>query len=270
MAEENNETKVEELLYSNNFYTCYSCYCEYPKIDFDSNGCACFKDVFDRVKNDVEYKIRICYDPAILLKNKSNYCPLEKNQIEQWLDYVCSISGGKYEIGDCTLLVKKHANDVPMKYPCHEVHFWLNNESNIMHKFALTAIRFLYEYSYNVFLKDVFRLKCIEEFKDETLLNLFNMIHESCKYYKSTWGSGHSFSGCAKLMDDDTLKKKIVESNRLNDIYPSTRYFNELHVFEPSNLLDYWEDDDEFENTRLPIYIYNYKLLCNERNEEIK
>ena len=264
------KSKEEVLQYSTNYYTCYSCKCKNPIIDYNSDGNACFRAVFDKVQNDVEYKIRICYDPAILLKHKSNYCPLSKEYIVKWLDYLCSICEGRYEIDECTLLVRRNSLEDPIEYPFHEVHFWLNNENNIMHKFVLTGIRFLYEYPFNVFIQDVFRLRCIEKFKDESLLNLFNLIHQSMKYYKSKYGFGHSFSGCAKLIDDDTLKQRIIKAYRLNDIYPATEYYDKITCFEEDNLLDYWEDENKFKENRLPYYEHNYELLCKERDEETK
>lgn len=261
------KTKKQVFQYNTNYYTCYSCKCDNPVIDYNTNGAACFRAVFDLVKNDVEYTIRICYDPAILLKYRSNYCPLNKEYIIKWLDYLCSICNGKYEIKECILPVVKRPHDEPVEYPFYEVCFWLNNENNMMHKFILTAIRFLYEYPYNVFMQDVFRLKSIEQFKDESLLNLFNLIHQSMRYYKSKYGFGHSFSGCAKLINDDILKEYIVKAKRLNEIYPATKYFNNTQCFDENTLMDYWEDDKKFEENRLPKYEHNYELLCKERDE---
>lgn len=137
------------------------------------------------------------------------------------------------------------------------------------HKFALTAIRYLYEYPMNVMLSEAFRLQYIEQFRNETLLNLHNLISCSFDNTRGTWGHGHSFTGNSKLISDNELKKRLDIDGSLNSMFDQADCFDDMMVIRDEYMLDYWESEDRFNKKRLPIYIHNYELLCKERENDL-
>lgn len=267
-----NKTEVQPLSFGGCVYqTTYDCSCKSENIEMQKDGAACFAAVFNNVKNEAEYNIRICTDPAILLTKKSNYCPLSITDMIAWLDYICSIVNAKYLIHYDTMSFNHYNKDhyETRQFPCYNLYFHIYKGNNKKHKFALTAIRYLYEYPMNVMLSEVFRLQYIEQFKNETLLNLHNLISCSFDNTRGPWGHGHSFTGNSKLISDNELKKRLATNGSLNSMFDQADCFNDMKVIRGEYMLDYWESEDRFNEKRLPIYINNYELLCNERENDL-
>ena len=266
------QTEVQPLSFSGcGYQTTYDCSCKSENIKMQKDGAPCFAAVFNSVKNEAEYNIRICTDPAILLARKSNYCPLSITDVIAWLDYICSIVDAKYLIHYDTMSFRYYNKDhyETRQFPCYNLYFHIHKGNNKKHKFALTAIRYLYEYPMNVILGEAFRLQYIEQFRNETLLNLHNLISCTFDGTRGPWGHGHSFTGNSKLISDDELKKKLTTNGSLNSMFDPADCFNDMTVMRYEYMLDYWESEDRFNKKRLPIYIHNYELLCKERENDL-
>ena len=266
------QTEVQPLSFSGcGCQTTYDCSCKSANIKIQKDGAPCFSAVFNFVKNEAEYNIHICTDPAILLAKKGNYCPLSITDVIAWLDYICSIVDAKYLIHYDTMSFTYYDKDhyETRQFPCYNLYFHINKGNNKEHRFALTAIRYLYEYPMNVILGEAFRLQYIEQFRNETLLNLHNLISCTFDGTRGPWGHVHSFTGNSKLISDDELKKRLTTNGSLNSMFDPADCFNDMSVMRYEYMLDYWESEDRFNKKRLPIYIRNYELLCKERENDL-
>ena len=138
------------------------------------------------------------------------------------------------------------------------------NGTRIQKLFILTAIRYTYEYPYNVQLLDAFRLKETKEFKNWDLFNLTQYIQVSI------WGNkigspGHALSCCPAFTSIKTLNLRIQSTKRVQDIF-NWDYDGNDHPRQFDNLLvksEFWVDkegEDAFKNKRLKIYKNSIKL----------
>jgi hypothetical protein len=264
----NNEVNAQPLEFKWLDY-CTSYVCESKSLGnrVVMDGAACFGYIFNKVKGKTDYIFKINYDPSVLLSHISNYCPLQMSDIIQWLDYLCSIINAKYEIKYGKALMKRKLLD------CYEIHFHVRKANSITHKFLLTSIRYLYEWPFNIILSETFILyNNYESFRDESLLNIVNLVYESQQSWKSRYGLGHGLSGAAKLISDKSLKKKLSKRdnnhNRVNDLFEITNTFEQLKMVKPNDLLMYWESMEDFKKDRLRIYLHNYNLLLEEQKEK--
>jgi hypothetical protein len=118
-------------------------------------------------------------------------------------------------------------------------------------------------------LLDVFRLKCIKELANETMLNLHNLVTCTVDKTRDPYsGHGHQLTiGNARFISDDELKNKLDTCSNINSMFEKTSCFENMRIVTSSYMLDYWESDKKFNEERLPIYLYNYELLCKEREE---
>lgn len=151
----------------------------------------------------------------------------------------------------------------------------------IYHKYMLSWIRYLYEYPFNVFLADACKLKGIEGFKFESIINLFNIVGATSGIYQHGT-SIHAIGETAwfkALMTTKEIQARLKEleggNKKINDIFPvifADKGWNapdekliegvETLEEEDNNLhsLDYWSSEEEF-NKRLELYKNNYKIL---------
>lgn len=226
---------------------------------------ACFGYIFNKVNGKADYIFKINYDPAALLMHASNYCPLQMSDIVQWLDYLCTITSAKYEIKYGTVTMKSKI------FQCYDIHFHMKRANNITHKFILTSIRYLYEWPFNITLSEAFILyNNYEVFRNESLLNIVNLIYESMYSYRTEFGVGHGFSGSAQLISNKNLKKKLSgkSTDRINALFEVTSKFGIMKTIKTPQLLMYWESMENFKKDRLPIYLHNYNLLLEEQKEK--
>lgn len=153
----------------------------------------------------------------------------------------------------------------------------------IYHKYMLSWVRYLYEYPFNVFLADACKLKKIDGFKFESIINLFNLVGATSGIYQHGTGI-HAIGETAwfkALMTTKEIQAKLKEleggNKRVNDIFPILHANgewgapdkNEIEgvetLKEEDNNLhssDYWSSEEEF-NKRLKLYKKNYKILTD-------
>lgn len=117
----------------------------------DGNACFSyiFRNVINRIRQHVVYRIYISTDPGYMQDYKaSNLCILTEEQIRFHITYLRFISSFKYKI------TKEFIDN----YSGFRIDLDLN-AIGIVHKMFLTWIRYLYEYPYNLVLYDSFKLR---------------------------------------------------------------------------------------------------------------
>ena len=141
----------------------------------------------------------------------------------------------------------------------------------IYHKYMLTWVRYLYEYPFNVFLADAYKLKRIPSFKFESVINLFNLVGATSGLNEGgtdihAIGNTRHFKS---LITTKEIKAKLKEleggDKRINDIFPILpREKVETLIEDDYNLhsSDYWDSEEEF-NKRFELYKKNYKILTD-------
>lgn len=150
----------------------------------------------------------------------------------------------------------------------------------IYHKYMLTWVRYLYEYPFNVFLTDAWKLKNVPEFKFESVINLFNLVGATSGIDQHGTGI-HAIGNTAwfkYLMTTKEIQNRLKEleggKSRINDIFPvigdrweDNKKEGVVTLGEDNNSLhssDYWESEEEF-NKRVELYKTNYKIIKNKK-----
>lgn len=235
------------------YCTIYSC-----QGDLNKEFCkeACFGHVFNSVRDNsnVTYEIQMYKGTDFCSKeHKSNACIFDMDFAHKHINLLNELYPIKFTIKDydensvlVTLIIE--GQGIPRSF----------------HKYALTWVRYLYEYPYNVILHDAYKLKDEPEFKDESIANLFNLgIGCFCNYPRDI----HQIplNQVTEKLSIDRIRERLTEINRLNDIY-HVLYSKTKTIPEKSNIcnysvydLEYWLNDEAFEKERKPIYLEIYK-----------
>lgn len=233
--------------------------------------CACFQTIFWSENNGIvqknKYTIKLYKIGDWLNKKKqNNACLTDRIGIVHHLKILKSVFKFSYHLKE------------------KEDHFILTitlEGDLIYHKYMLSWVRYLYEYPFNVFLADAYKLKKIPEFKFESIINLFNLVGATsgiCQHGTDIHAIGET-TWFKALMTTKEIKDKLKELKggykRINDIFPVlyTNRNGEAHnvikgveIIEEKNhnlhSSDYWASEKEF-NKRLELYKKNYKILTN-------
>lgn len=237
-----------------NYYTVYSCDGDLKK---PMSGEACFGHVFKGIRDDyhVQYKV-ILYKGVNFAKehHASNACLFTKEKVRKHLSLLKSLYPFHYKVLD----YNKKDN---INYDRLIVFLELKEVPKTFHKYALTWLRYTYEYPYNVILKDTYLLKEDPIFRFESISNIFNLVL-GCFF-----GNPFSVHQIAKnqvsyLISLSELKERIKQETELNYIY--NKFSDKLHKI-PADInsftpydIEYWENGFEI---RKPIYIEVYKNL---------
>lgn len=209
----------------------------------------CFGYVFREVKNNssVKYQIVLYMGTKYSAEqHKSNACIFTKQEVRNHLKLLKSLYPLQYSVGDYgdkngykRLLVTLNIENTPATF----------------HKYALTWLRYLYEFPYNVLLRDAYTLKKERTFRFESIANLFNLTL-SC--YCGNPGEIHqiptnSIIQRLKLAD---VKRRIKQVDLLNHIYEMG---DEKALQIPEKIQGFSVEDIEYWNAgfgeRKPIYM---------------
>lgn len=217
---------------------------------------ACFAYAFGRVTDNckVHYEIIIYKGIDHLRKtNYSNACFFTTKEIRNHIGQLQSIYPFKYSVRE-------------LKDGTWKVILDLEGVPGTFHKYALTWIRYLYEWPYNVLIKDAYRLKQDPIFRFESIANLFNLVAGCyCDYIVGM----HSVMGGAYLVERLTraaLRAKIASVSRVNNLY-SRKNIPSVTIPSKSKLanvgfkdFEYWTDD-LFNEERKPVYLSAYNKI---------
>lgn len=232
------------------YYTEYSCSGSY---NLHMGVRACFRSAFDNVVNgsNIKYKIRL-YPGIDFCKraSQSNACLFSKQEIRNHLLQLKDLFPFSYKVLDeikedkKIIAVHLHVKDVPA----------------VSHKYILTWVRYLYEYPYNVILRDAYWLKEDPRFRFQSIANLFNVVASCCQAYV---GGGHSIGEdyVHIPMTKAQLKRRIRGARFLNNIYDAANLDKKKlpEKIGKFSCLDseYWSKE-LFGDSRKPIYVEMY------------
>lgn len=234
---------------------------------------ACFGDIFRSEKNGIvqknKYTIKLYKIGDLLNKEmQNNACLTDRAGVVHHLKILQSVFKFGYRL-------KENKNDFKLS---------LTLEGDLIyHKYMLTWVRYLYEYPFNVFLADAYKLKNIAGFKFESIINLFNLVGATSSIFQ--FGTDiHAIgetSWFKALMTTKEIQARLKElkggGTFISDIFPvlhaktgwnaPNKKLKDVTTLEDINIdydrlhsSDYWDSEEEF-NKRLELYKKNYKIL---------
>ena len=235
------------------FYTYYS---SYGDIDKDLSREWCFSEIFDGdsyMCNTYElYIYRYGYK-----FNGDNNCLITKRQLIQHIEEIKKFHDFDYTIENINKGYK-------LQFTIGAPLMW--------HKIILSWLRYSYEFPFNIALYEAFKIKKETDFKDETLLNLFNLIGATigCNRHGTGIHAIGNFYNFKKLISykdfTEAVEERIEEDcySAINYIIPTVSDI-ELKILKFNlnyrcNHTDYWKDKN-FYKERLEIYKHNLNII---------
>lgn len=216
----------------------------------------CFMSAFNKVRNNSNIKYKIRLYPGIDLCKKashSNACLFSKQEIRNHLLQLKDLFPFSYRVldemkgGNKIIVIHLHLKDVPATF----------------HKYILTWIRYLYEYPYNVILKDAYLLREDLGLRFQSMSFLFNIVSSCQRVYV---GEGHSIreKHLHTPLTKSELKKRIEEVRCLDDIYEDMnmnrgRLPETIGKFSYDDI-EYWSEE-LFNEVRKPVYVELYNKV---------
>lgn len=187
-----------------------------------------------------------CYDLWILkgldpLKHNRNHCCLvDKKQIKSLIKSLQKIHPFLYSLKE----EKCKEGDA------YHLHIKIQG-SYVQRLFILTALRYTYEYPYNVLLYEAFKLTKIPKFRFINIISLTSLINRVIYGY-SPWGTGHALSPAPKYASIGLMRKNLKTAERVHDVIP--RYVGGKEKNNNKRItLEYWTDPKEFKK-RVTVY----------------
>ena len=233
-----------------NYWTEYSC--EGSIYEHPMQKEVCFSAVFPSRSCTQDYVIRIYQNFERVDQNYSNFCPFTIQQIRKHIDECKKVVPFKFSVSKD----KKHKGRI-------EVSVYIDGPA-IYHRFILTWIRYLYEYPYNMFLREAWKLKEISPFSSDNIFNLMNLV--GATYGRC--GTGHTIGALNTAQNRLTipkLKTKVLELGNDGVAYMGDAIFGikEIELDSIGYLDDwdtYWNKEGRFESA-IETYKKNHKLL---------
>ena len=221
--------------------------------DKQVRGAACFARVFRDLEADANtieytgtYTLRCRKE---FVKGSGNFCVVNKSEILRILRYMRD-----------SLEVEIFLEDTPENYVFH-----MKVEGKpIKHKFALTFLRVFYEFPYNEFAKEAFRLRdSIPSLKHVSFLKIYCVVVMTFQHFDH---GGHSlFSNRTRDLSINRLRQAYKEGkDRVQQVYTCRADvgYNRIDCsWNKFHKLD-WEEGIE---DRFKIYSDNFKKLKNEK-----
>lgn len=216
----------------------------------------CFADAFHQLrgkKMSVVYTIKVYKEDILRKSNGSNMCYFTRKQIKNHIDQLKDLFPIKSSVTDSK----------DEKKPHFIVRLKLTDLPGMYHKYALTWLRYLYEYPYNVISLDAYKLKKSPEFRFESIANLFNLIASCCCVGVARVHAVVDNNPVGFLRRKELLAH-LDRVDQLNSVYPRLqkqriKIPDKIGNYRPSDL-EYWSHEN-FEQARKPIYLEAYKDL---------
>lgn len=225
-------------------------------------GAVCFSKVFgllDRYNNHTIFKgIYTLKCRKNFVECSGNYCVLSKENIIK----VVNVIRKNFDIQ----VTFKETNDN------FEFMFTVIGKS-IKHKFILTFSRVFFEYPYNEFAQEVFRLKELGKLDNINITNVnFLTLYHLVQMSYDSWGGGHSLFNCPQttITYKTLLEKFEAGYRRVQEIYPGNYdYYGNIHNRKSTS----FDWDNNFAS-RVKRYSNNFQILKklkqNEHKENIR
>ena len=225
-----------------NYHTEYGCE---GTINKKFGGEACFGNIFRCGLDylDEKYLIRLYKKDHILKDKKNNSCFVGIKEIKRHLKMISSL-----------LVFDKYKFKIEEKENYFDVTLEIKAD-RLYHQYVLTWLRYLYEFPFNMILKDAKRMRKEKEFKFESLSNLFVVI-SNCytdifdrEIHLISWGSPRLLKN---KQISERMKNLISEGDRkLNHIYENRQ--GQKIIKGKLYDLKFWESEENY-NKRLVEY----------------
>lgn len=235
------------------FYTYYS---SYGDIDKDLSREWCFSEIFDGdsyMCNTYElYIYRYGYK-----FNGDNNCLITKRQLTQHIEEIKKFHDFDYTIENIS--------------KGYKLQFTID-ASLMWHKIILSWLRYSYEFPFNIALYEAFKIKKETDFKNETILNLFNLIGATigCTRHGTGMHAIGNFYDFKKLISYKDFTEAVEERiekdcyGAINYIIPTVSDIElktlKFNLNYRDNHTDYWKDKN-FYKERLEIYKHNLNII---------
>lgn len=241
------------------FHTVYSCTGDLAR-GLESD--ACFGYVFNRIRE----KMKVNYDIILYRGTEraakdhlSNACLLPLEVVRNHVDKLNRLYPVKYsveEVNDFALGRNKRMN-------VFIVHLELKEVPPTFHKYCLTWVRYLYEYPYNVLIRDAYMLKQDPIFRFESIANIFNL----CLGCFNDYGNDiHQIplNVLPESLKISEVRDKIAKVKSLNNIYNTLKRKGPVIPEMINNFsntdIEYWDQGfDDRRKVYLEVYLNLYK-----------
>lgn len=227
----------------------------------------CFAKVFHYYREKKEpqknyYRVRIYKgDHKAAAERLDNNCFVSIQEVRNHLDIMRNYVKFHYKVFD--------------KGEFYLVHLHIEG-ANIYHRLILTWLRYLYEFPYNLIVKEMLRIRK-QKTKINSLsnMNLFNLIGQTIAVGGQ---GGHSiimFWGIYKFLTNDEIKESLKTHNDLNNLFPllernydkARRMLERIGDYNKGVNSKFWESDEEFKK-RLELYEKNYVTIKQKSHDE--
>lgn len=228
---------------------------------------ACFSMFFDSddIKKVGNYKVYLVKDIEFGNRcNRNHYLLFDEEEIrEHMLQLQKIIPTLKFDIVSEKVCIEHATRD------CYTIVFSVEDDCTLVHKYALTWVRYLYEFPYNIILKEAYKLKftCHSPFNRQSISNLYMLCSTAFPFCP---GIGHSVNSSGYFIPNSVIKKKLHKCNYLNDIYKAVRWHKRDNLqldltSEDCKSTEFWNDSIKFQE-RLPHYLKVMNYLKHKNN----
>lgn len=229
---------------------------------------ACFAAFFNYgyIKENGEYEVYLVKDMNFGSSIRRNHYLLfdEDEILEHMAQLQKIIPSLKYKLTSASIDIHNGLRD------CYVLSFTLSDKCSLVHKYALTWVRYLYEYPYNIILKEAYKLKftCRSPFSRQSINNLYMVCSTA---FPSIPGMGHSVNYSGYFIPNYIIKERLHQVDRLNDVYesPSWDATSPLRLrldYDIYNSLEYWDSPEKFLE-RMPHYLQILNYLKHKKND---
>lgn len=233
-------------------------------------GFVCWGQCTNLLENNKIYKkiyveIKIIKDTKLLKKNFKHYCIFDINEIKEFLDIISS----EYE--GVSFKIKKDSNLSFTSSDGYTLYLEMKKTNRIKLLWILCLVRHIYEFPFNVFLRDALKLKSMPKFEDQHISNLLQLVASTaydCRYsYEQSLGFRFR-----KSVDLLTLKQRLSKSRQITLIYKnqidihniSRDFLLPAYIEEQQQRYDissfgYWFNSGSWQRERLNVYERYYE-----------
>lgn len=221
--------------------------------EFDQVNWVCFSQAFGQLREvrETYHGIYTLYFNKKFISGSGNFCVLNKDEIFKVLRYMRKTFDIKayFKETDEKYIIKLDITGTPVK-----------------HRFILTFSRVFYEFPYNEFAKEVFRVRNYGivdgmTFYNKSFLEVFHLLRFIYKYYI---GGGHElFNYPSKSLPSKTLTERFERGEyRVQDVYKGEyKLYNIFPRTHRGNIRN--RDWDKGLSRRMHLYVEYYKKLKN-------
>lgn len=204
--------------------------------------------------NSAHYQIVLMKDFSLVDCSYNNFCWMTKHQLEKYLRRIASLKPFKYKVFEDTIENK----------PCLKIDLNIVGTKKEI-TFVLQNIKRCYEFPFNFYLLQAFKMQELPAFKFDSILNLFDVAFST---FDSMKNYDHCYSGCTKFEKYATIREKLPHISHCVDLFPTeanTKIAPKVGKITRGDykgtapcVIDEWGDCFE---VFLPYYIENYKIL---------